>query len=420
MTDGLASRRLLMIGLDAISLPFVRDHLESLPNFASLLERGLCHTLKTPGKYMSAATWPTFASGLQPGEHGHYYPFQWNAEKQSMLRFSKPIWSSRYRYEPFWHPVARQGVPTIAFDIPYAIFDDEPPCMEVSHWSYQSTGVAHTSDPELLRDVRRRFGRRPMGTEVQIPKTARQCATLRDRQIQAAASKGDAILYMLDKPWRLFLTGFYEVHRAGHNLWPVEGEFASKAAPDALLAVYREIDRQLGRIIGRVEQDDADTSLLLFALHGMEPNRAQGHFLDEIINRLNRRYLGKQPKQGEKAKPLNVMAFLRSRLPSTLQYRLTQLLGEDIQDWVVNRALLAGRDWQQTPSFALTSGGEGFIRLNIKGREREGFFEPGSTALQDYLDWLRARLAEIRVAATGEPLIDEILLADERFPGARS
>ena len=33
--------------------------------------------------------------------------------------------------------------------------------------------------------------------------------------------------------------------------------------------------------------------------------------------------------------------------------------------------------------------------------------------------WLGARLAEIRVADTGEPLIDRILLSDDHFPGPR-
>lgn len=420
MIDGdMDDRRLLAIALDSVSLPFILDHRDRLPNLSSQLDRGMCRTLETPAKFLSASPWPTFSSGLLPGDHGHYYPFQWDADKHGCRRVAKSVWSRRFEYEPFWHPIARQGVPTIAFDIPYALIDKDVPCLQITHWSYQSTGAAEASHPEILRDIRTRFGRRPIGAEVPVPKTASQCNALRDRQVRAAKSKGDAILHLLDRPWRLFLTGFFEGHRAGHNLWPVEGDFASDAAPDALLSVYEELDRQLARILSRIERDDQDTSVLLFALHGMEPNRAQNHFLNEIIGRLNTRYLGDGASPGGDAQPTNIMSYLRSALPPTLQYHMARLLGEDVQDWVLNRALVAGRDWSRTPSLVLPSGGEGLIRLSIKGRERKGFFEPGSSILDDYVAWLRARLAEIRAVDTGEPLIDKILLSDEHFAGAR-
>ncbi len=419
MEGGMNDRRLLAIALDSISLAFIRDHCDRLPNLSSQLDRGMCRTLESPAKFLSASPWPTFSSGLLPGNHGHYYPFQWDQDKHRCRRVAKRMWSQRFDYEPFWHPIARRGVPTIAFDIPYALIDTDVPCLQITHWSYQSTGAAEASHPEILRDIRKRFGRRPIGAEVPVPKTASQCNALRDRQVRAAKYKGDAILHLLDRPWRLFLTGFFEGHRAGHNLWPVESDFASDAAPDALLSVYEELDRQLARILSRIEQDDEDTSVLLFALHGMEPNRAQNHFLNEIIVRLNTRYLGHGSSLGGNAQPINIMAYLRSALPPTLQYHMARLLGEDVQDWVLNRALVAGRDWLRTPSLVLPSGGEGLIRLNIKGRERHGFFEPGSPILEDYVAWLCARLAEIRVVDTDEPLIDKILLSDEHFAGVR-
>src|SRR5439155_17211390 len=110
------------------------------------------------------------------------------------------------------------------------------------------------------------------------------------------------------------------------NLWPVDGDFASDASPDAMLAVYEETDRQLGRVLAALE--GTDTSLLLFALHGMEANRAQDHFLTEILSRLNSLYLGQDLNRSSKAPPLNTMAFLRRALPPALQYQAASILGE--------------------------------------------------------------------------------------------
>lgn len=408
-----------MLGLDAISLPFISDNIRELPTFGRLLESGALSYPSTPATYMSASVWPTFSTGKPPGEHGRYFPFQWCAKERRYRRPAEPSWSDDFDTEPFWHRVARAGVPTIAFDIADVLHDERAPCLQITNWSYQSSGAARASHPEVLRELQRRFGRRPIGSEVPVPKTARQCAAIRDSLIRAVRAKADATLYLMEKPWGLFVTAWYEAHRAGHNLWPVDGDFASDAAPDAMLEVYREIDRQLDRLLAALERQEAETSLLLFSLHGMGASRVQDHFLAEILARLNSRYLGGASKRSSQPAPLNATAFLRRALPPTLQYWAASILGERVQDWVVNRTLTAGRDWVNTPGFPLLSGGEGFVRLNIKRRESPGFFEAGSPELTDYVAWLSERLMRIRVSETDQPLIRKIAATDAQFPGAR-
>ena len=412
--------RLLMLGLDAVSLPFIKENLDRLPVIASLLKSGVVSELQSPASNLAARVWPTFLTGRPPGEHGQYFPFQWNAEHCDYRRLADPRWSEEFDVEPFWHRIARAGVPTIAFDVAHGLHDERAPCLQITNWSYQSSGDAKSSQPEVLKDIQRRFGRRPIGPEVPVAKTARQCSAIVEHLTTAVRAKADATLHLMKMPWRLFVTGWYEAHRAGHNLWPVEGDFASDAAPGALLEIYEETDRQLGRVLEKLDQSGVPTSVVLFTVHGMEPNRAQDHFLTEILARLNRLYLGKPPiGSRSRPSPLNVMAFLRNALPPTLQYRAASILGERVQDWVVNRALTAGRDWSQTPSLPVLSGGEGLVRFNIKGRESPGFFEPGGTELASYVGWLIKRLSAIEVAGTGEPLIRKISLADDLFPGPR-
>lgn len=412
--------RLLMLGLDAVSLPFIREHLDRLPVIASLLESGKVSELRSPASNLAASVWPTFLTGKPPGEHGQYFPFQWNARNCDYRRIADPRWSEEFDVEPFWHRIARAGIPTIAFDVAHTLHDGRAPCLQITNWSYQSSGDAKASDPAVLKDIRRQFGRRPIGPEVPVPKSARQCDAICGQLSAAVRAKADATLYLMKKPWRLFVTGWYEAHRAGHNLWPVDGDFASDASPDAMLAIYEETDRQLGRVLADVEGSPTPTSVLVFAVHGMEPNRAQDHFLTEILMRLNRLYLGRA-STAPSAKPsvFNFMAFLRQSLPPALQYRAASMLGERVQDWVVNRALTAGRIWQETPSLPILSGGEGLIRLNIKGRESPGFFEAGSAELANYTGWLRERLMKIQVADTGEPLVKKVSTVDELFPGPR-
>lgn len=412
-------QRVVLIAVDAMSLDFVRAHLDGLPTMRSLLTGGAVAELSTIAEHFSASVWPTFAVGADPGEHGHYFPFQWDPERMKFARTGESDFIRRIGFEPFWHSLARAGVPTIAFDPGTPILPARTPCVEINNWSYQSSGIAAASDPRLLKEIRRRFGRRPIGKEVTVPKTLRQSRRIRDDMIDAIRRKTDATLWLMNRfDWRLFLVGFFEIHRAGHNLLVVDGDFGSPADPDALLAVYQAQDRELARLIAHLK--DEQTTIALLSLHGMAPNRAQDHFLDAVLKRLNAAYLsGADPAAPTRGGP-NLMSSLRKRLPHRLQYALAYLLGEHIQDWVVNRAMIGGVDWKKTPSFRMASGGEGYVRFNIKGREAKGFFDLDGEELERYAAWLKEKLGEIRVVETSEPLFSEIIDAGELLAGARA
>jgi predicted AlkP superfamily phosphohydrolase/phosphomutase len=412
-------QRLMMICIDAMSLAFVKANREQLPVFSGLLQEGAAREINSAGVHMSASVWPTFAAGADPGAHGHYFPFQWNPHKMRFESTLVPDLEAQVRFEPFWRRLAREGIKTIVLDTGVLLDPSGSPCLEVVNWSAQSSGHTVSSDPETLKELHRRFGRRPIGKEVPVPKTLSQSRRIRDQMIEAVRRKTDAVLWLMERPdWRLFIAGFYEVHRAGHNLLAVEGDFGSATDADALLDVYKAQDREIGRLIDAAK--DGRTTIALFALHSMAPNRAQDHFIDEMLARLNAAYLAKQGAAPVQRDAPNLMTRLRKRVPYRVQFALAKTLGEGVQDWVVNRSLVGGRDWSRTLSFRMLSGGEGYIRFNIKGRERKGYFEDGGAELERYRAWLKERLLEIKMTATGEPFLDAVVDADELFPGPRT
>ena len=409
--------RLLLLGIDSMNLGFVREHLDRLPTLRRLLAASAPRTLQSPADVASASVWPTFASGELPGHHGEYFPFQWDAATMSFRRTDRGPWADQFAYDPFWFRLARRGVPCVVFDAAHIGRSRDVPCVQIVNWSYQSSGAAFSDPPELLSELRRRFGRRPIGPEVPVPKKRRRTRALRDQLLRAVEAKGDAILWMAERqPWRFYLAAMYEVHRAGHNLWPVDAEFASEAEPDAMLEVYAATDRQLGRILERF--DDGETAGVVFALSGMEANRAQNHFLPEVLARLSAAW---RERGGGEAPPrprASLVAALRRLAPFELQYHAARLLGERIQDWVVDRTLRGGLDWRTTPAFALSGGGEGYIRLNVRGRERDGCLD--AVKVPEFAAWLEGELREIRVVPGGAPLVAEIVRLGERYPGPKA
>jgi predicted AlkP superfamily phosphohydrolase/phosphomutase len=410
--------RVVMLGFDAMSLTFLQAHLDVLPTFKGLFAKGTLVQPETNGGYFSASPWPTFASGQAVGAHGQYYPFQWDAKNLRHRRVGDSAWRKDLTFEPFWHSIARRGIDCTVLDVGFVLDDEKAPCRQITNWSVQDTGAAAASDPALLAEVRRRFGRRPIGPEVPVPKKRPHTRRIRDALIKSVKRKTDAILWLMERDeWRFFLSSYYEMHRAGHNLWPVDGPFGSEADPEALRDVLQALDAEIARIVEHVS--DGRTTVILFALHGMEPNRAQDHFLQEIMARLNTLYLTERGHRCARGRD-NVMSILRKRVPPSWQFVVASLLGENVQDWVVNRTLIGGLKWPHTPAFRVSGGGEGMLRLNIKGREAQGFFEPDSNELGDYVAWLKERLLAIRVKGTDKPLIKRILHPHEIFPGPRS
>lgn len=411
--------RLMMIAIDSMSRSFVERNSNRLPVLSRILEQGATRQLESTAEFASASVWPSFVSGKHPGQHGHYFPFQFNPAEMRYRNMTSDGWARSLDFEPFWCGFSRKGVKSIVLDAACLNPSKNIPGIQVVNWSQQSTGKAHSSPPEILTELRSRFGYRPIGAEVPVLKNARHSRRIRDSLIEAVRRKADAIIWLAQTyEWRFFLSGLYEIHRAGHNLWPVEGEFASAVGSDDMLDVYIETDNQLARLIECL--DLSHTQFVLFSLNGMDINTAQDHFLGEILRRLNARYLNEDPDEAPTVKQRNLMALLRSALPAQIQYSAAKLLGEGVRDWVVNRALLGKLDWAKTPSFQLHSGGEGFIRFNLKGRERDGYFDPSDPEFERYSNWLKQRLLDITVEPDSAPLIAKIVDIETEYPGSNS
>ncbi len=329
------------------------------------------------------------------------------------------MWRDEFFVEPFWHEFARAGISSTVLDVSFVLNDRLAPCRQISNWSCQDTSNADASDPALLAEIRRRFGHHPIRSEVPVPKKRGLCIEIRDQLIESIQKKAEAILWLMRRDeWRFFLAVFHEAHRGGHNLWPDTAAFGSQANSESLLDVYKALDRQMQRIFDCAE--DERTTLMVFALHGMGPNKVQDHFLLKIMSRLNARYLAERGVAARPAMQESLMSLLRKTVPYNVQYFLAKLLGEGVQDFVVNRAVLGAIDWARTPAFRLSSGGEGFLRLNIKGREAQGFFEPDSDEIEHYVDWLKGALLEIRVGNTDEPLVKSVRRTRDIFMGPKA
>lgn len=408
--------RVLMIAVDAGELSLIRASLPSLPTFRRLLEEAALFPLRSSAEHISASVWPTMYTGASPGEHGISQHIQWDPTGMCMRRIS----SDWVYCEPFWYDLAHAGLGVTVLDVPFTFENRLPQVVEVTNWgSHDLMGRFQANPPALRREIRRRFGRHPMGYEIPVSKDMRQLVAMKRECVVGAETKGRLARWLRDTTdWNFYLVVFGECHRGGHILWRDRDDAHGHVPPGALLDVYRAVDGALATVLEGVDTDT--TTVVVFALHGMGANFSQEHFVRRAMDRINASFRRENAARDDPPPPQRgLIRALRESIPAPLQHRIARAVPVQVRDWVVGREVTGGLDWSRTPGFALRSDLYSFVRLNVVGRERLGTLEAGSDAYRHYIDHVTKSFLGLRTVGTERPIVRDIAPAQEIFSGAR-
>jgi predicted AlkP superfamily phosphohydrolase/phosphomutase len=382
-----------------------------------VLDTGAVRQLTSTAGALPGSVWPTFYTMQPPGAHGIYHHLQWDPRAMRLRRVTAEWLYS----EPFWCDLERRGLRVAAIDVPGMFPSRLERGIEIVNWgSHDQLGPLAAEPEPLSSEIRRRFGRHPMGYEIPVMKTPAQLERIRRALVAGARRKAELSRWVLSlAEWDFFLTVFGETHRGGHILWP-DAEAEEPAGSSALLDVYRAVDQGLGELLEAAAAMRA--TVVVFSLHGMGPNTSQEHFVVPMLERLNARFMGAHAVAPTAAPPRqrSLMRVLRERLPAALQHAVAQAVPVSVRDLVVDRQFTAGHDWERTPGFALLADLNGYLRLNIRGREARGMLDRGGEALERYRHWLVRSLTSLRIEETGEPLVGQVLFTEGTFGGPRS
>ena len=406
--------RVLMIGLDSADIDYIEARLDILPNLRRLFGEGIVRRLETPASVMAASPWPTFYTASGPGHHGHYFPIQWDAARMQ-LRHVAPDWLDM---EPFWRPLARQGLEVTTLDVQMVYPNRSTAGTEIVNWGSNTLGSFECNRPEIGRQVERLFGSNVIQGDVPVEKSGRRAVAILKRLLEGGRRRAELTRWLMQHTkWDFFLSVFQECHRAGHSFWK-DAAASDRLEGEPVLEVYRAFDSELGSLVELA--DPSKTSIIVFSLLGMGPNRAQSHLVPEVVRRINARFSGNGGAVADRpVARRSFMAALRDKVPPAVQERIGLAMPVAIRDWVVARSFEGGIDWMTTPGFTVPTGGEGFVRVNLSGREAQGWIQPGSAEHTRYLDSVREGFLSLR-KSSGEPLVADIAVPAERFPGPRS
>ncbi len=367
---------LAILQFDAASVTVLERLLDAgrLPVLESLRARGEWRELDAPATRFAAGAQHTLYSGVPLEEHGLFYPFQWSPDEQRvrfMGAFDAPA--------PIWERIGRHGARTLAVD-PYESRPpaEAPPGTMVCGWQLHDRVVLQqwASPPGAHARLERLFGAPEPVDEVFGRHHAREMLGLRGRLLRAPARVADAAaVHLGEQAYDLSWLTFCAAHVAGHQFWDLSqldggglDDAAARVLATTLDDVYAAIDVAIGRVLASLP-DGAD--VMVVSPVGMDVNTSRADMLPEML-----RAILDPPEPATPAASTPSIWKLRAMVPTGLRAKVARALPERVALDLTARLELRGVDWTRTRAFAHPAENQGYVRLNLRGRERDGIVDP--------------------------------------------
>jgi predicted AlkP superfamily phosphohydrolase/phosphomutase len=388
-------RRVVVIGLDSADADLVDRWCQQghLPVMQSLREHGVWGRLGTTADRLHVSGWPSFYTGTTPDKHGLYHAYVMKPGDQLPQR-------PRADESPepfFWKLLSDAGQRCVVVDAfmncPLKDFNGAQ-ILEYGTWTWFWEPM--TTPPGLRDEIVAKFGPYPAEDHSKVLSPP-DCAGFRKRLVRGAQTKGQVVKWLMTRePWDFFLVVFGESHPAGHYFWhlhdpsyPAHPSGGAGPLTTALRDVYAAIDDAVGAILASL---DDQTTVLVVSADGMGPNYSGSHLLEEMLKQLGL-FVTADGDGGPLAPPGATAAApgrpaaparkdlakrIRNLLPSRLRTAVSRhLLPHQLKERLTIRWMTADIVWSQCRAFLINNANEGYVRINLEGREPQGIVAPG-------------------------------------------
>ncbi|MPZ48598.1 MAG: hypothetical protein GEU75_04665 [Dehalococcoidia bacterium] len=358
--------KVLIVALDALESTLFRELLAEnrLPNLARFCSESQSLDVTSDGDVITGGIWPTFASGLSPGEHGLYFWTQWYAEEMRHLR-NKAISDTM---SPFWQALIPAGQTATIIDMPYVPPVQAPGFRTCISWGLHDE-VIPISYPDSFRGwIDKTYGRHPLSFDTVEPQTPRDKLAMVKSMRRGIQMRGKLLEGLASRQdWNLLVSTLSEIHMSGHYLTAPEDITPSMTNVDAMAAILGELDAAWPRIL---QAAGRDCHVMLLALHGMIEQREYEPFGPQLLALFE----GRAP-QDWYARP-DLVRRIRELMPDWLHRAIWRLLPHSFRAARQNTIGSADFDFERDRLFTVVHETHPAVRVNLAGREASGLVQP--------------------------------------------
>lgn len=394
-----------MVGLDGADWKLVQRLMGEgkLPTLANLMQHGCYGKLdSSAGKY-AGGVWPDFYTGQSVSRHGIYHNKLW---RQENMRCEVPT-DHWLQARPFYEDLSEQGYRVCVLDMPMVLGSPRPlNGIYLGGWGTHDLIAKGSSPPELWQQLQSTYGPPVMPTEHFGRQTAHSLLLLRDKLLEATEQMTRIGVDLLgSEAWDFSCVILGASHRAGHYLWDDSqvdtlSDCDRQKISTALEEVYIACDVALQQLLSAAPRNALK---VVFAVHGMEPNHGWGDLGADLLEGILHHSQQQKPKRGllyeiRRHLPFHLVRPILTRLPQKVTDHLVQL-------WSANMY-----DWHTTSYFPLPMDQAGYVRINLKGREKNGIIEQGAQ-YEQLCDELERYLFSLQVDDSGQNIVRKVIRA---------
>lgn len=399
-----------MIGIDGADWKIVQRLVAEgkLPTLARLIQQGCYGELASPADEYAGGVWPDFYTGQTVTNHGIYHNKIWHPRHMRCEVPTDKWLSSR----PFYELLSEQGYRVCVLDMPMV----RPPPRPVNGiylggWGTHDFIAKGASPCGLWDQLKSEYGAPLMPAEHYGPQSAHSLLSLRDQLLKATEQMTRIGVKLLgSEHWDFGCIVLGATHRAGHYLWDhsqvenISEENRQKISM-ALEDVYIACDTALEKLL---EVSPQEALKVAFAVHGMIPNHGWGDLGADLLEAILNASQPQKPKRG-------LLYQIRSRLPFQLVRPLLTRLPNVITDRLVQLWSARMYNWQTTQCFPVPMDQAGYIRINLKGREKNGIVELGADYNQLCED-IEQNFMSLKDVDSGRPIASRVIRAWSQAP----
>ena len=406
---GLGKYKVLVVGVDGATFDVIKPWARSgrLPHFARLMEEGSWSTLLSTIHPLTPPAWSSFMTGKNPGNHG-IFDFQRVDQDGSFSLVN----GAYLRARTLWSILSEAGDEIGVINVPMTYPPQSVNGFLISGMDTPWGSSEFTYPPELTSVIRQRFGEyrieTPNRSRVSLPVSefTHQYVENLSRMVEV---RGDVACYLLEKHQPdFFMVTFVATDRVHHALGKYLDDAALIDSPPAgsgvhqILSVYETVDRQIGRLLERV---DEDWVVVVVSDHGAAPYEKVFGLNYWLVSR---GFLHLAPRSPS---PLwQPYANRLRRKTSTLARKLLRHRRPRRR----RSAFLGSVIWAKTRAYSF--GAFGSIYVNLRGREPHGIIEPGAE-YEDLCERLTQKLLDERDPETGKRIVAAVHRSRDIYRG---
>ncbi len=416
--------KVVIIGLDAATWTLIRPWMAegSMPNLAKLMKAGVSGTLESVLPPITPPAWTSFMTGKNPGKHGIFH-FVETEHGGYAMNYAN---ATSRRSPTVWKLLNNAGYSVGTMNVPFTYPPEPLNGFQISGMDTPSENSPFIHPSSLREELVKHLG----GIQLDLRFLGAMSTDERRSQVLTEIEQMDeqwtkAALYLLEThPQDVMMFVFMSIDTVQHHFWQhMDADHFihdPKLAPkfgDAIRKVYERLDAAAGQIIDRLPPE---TTFLVVSDHGGGPVVDRTIFLNRYLAQLG--LLKYKPKAtgGLRTIPTKLLRFgfslLRGTLTSRQKSRLSMLFPKLVQKSEMAYSAFTSIDWSRTKAYCSeVLASPPSIWINLKGVKPQGTVDPAD--YEDLVNFIIAKLAELKDPRNGEPVISRVYRRDEIFHG---